>query len=376
MKRYVFAVLSCISIAVNGTTVLKKAYFHQGGRQDGIIQRRPHIELANLVFYFERAPRIESSIVQKNGKTTQQLFLPDVVVAPDSMKALEAIQKQAEQQPFFIAFHQINDSSRKGLQITLEYSTQRVGVKYDHFNSIGLQKGVAFRFYNKALISKMNQIGTDIITTACVAPRVFIDCGHGGIDRGAVSNGIREKDICLDVGMSVSDLLNKQGITVALSRNCDEFVPLDTRTTHANQSYADLFVSIHANSASSVTAHGIETFFFDADLLKDGECFFPNIYIKKHARDQQLIKQARSNQLARVIHTSLIAAVRDRYCVVDRSIKPAMSQVLLGTQMPSILIEVGFITHPDEARFLAQKEYQETIARGISAGVMHYLGRA
>jgi len=376
MKRYLIGVL-CLVPAVllaQRPNALKKAYFHRGAHNEIHTKGHQHIELGTLAFYFDQTPRIESSIVKKKGETLQLLFLPDVTVTPELTQALTAIRNQSESHPFTIRFTEKNDSSRKGLEITLLYPTDTVGVKYDHFNSIGLQKGVALRLYNKRLINQINQIGKHIITTASLAPRVFIDCGHGGADCGAVSNAVREKDISLGVGLCVADILKEQGLSVALSRIEDEFVPLDMRTSLANSSNADLFVSIHANSASNQAANGIETFFFDADLLKEGECFFSSLCERKHARDQQVVKRLKSNKLATQIHDALIKAVRCEHSVVDRTIKPALSQVLLGTHMPSVLVEVGFITHVQEAQLLAQKAYQEKVARGIAAGIMQYLG--
>ena len=378
MKRYLFAALCCMPLALiaQRANVLKKAYFHQGAHQDAQAKGRPQIELGTIALYFDHTPRIESSIVQKKGETLQLLFLPNVAVTPELMQALAVIRSQAENQPFSVKFAVKNDASRKGLEIALTYPTDAVGVKYDHFNSIGLQKGIALRFYNKSLISKINQIGKHIITTAALAPRVFIDCGHGGADCGAIGNAVKEKDVSLNVGLSIADLLKEQGLSVALSRITDEFVPLDARTTLANHSNADLFVSIHANSAPNTAANGIETFFFDADLLKEGECFFSTLCERKQAKDQQQIKQMKSNQLAHHVHSALISTVQGAHSVIDRTIKPAISQVLLGTQMPSVLVEVGFVTNLQEAVLLSQKAYQEKIAHGIAAGIMHYLGRA
>lgn len=378
MKRYILGVLCFLpsGLLAEKPNVLKKAYFHQGAHQGIHTKSHAHIELGNVVFYFEQKPRIESSVVQKRGETLHMLFLPNVTVSNELNRALETIRNQTENHPFSMRFAVKESPTRKGLEITMVYPTDKVGVKYDHFNSIGLQKGITLQLYNKELIHQINQLGKHIITTASLSPRIFIDCGHGGADCGAVSHSIREKDVSLEIGLGIANTLRENGLLVSLSREKDEFVPLDGRTTLANNAGADLFVSIHANSAANSLASGVETFFLNADLLQEGDCFLKNIFERKHTKDQQAQKCAKSNRLAVHVHDALLKTVRSEHAVIDRKVKSAVSQVLLGAQMPSILVEVGFITHPQEAQLLSEKRYQEKVASGIAIGIMQYLGRA
>lgn len=378
MKRYLLGVLCMMPSLLfsQKPNPLKKAYFHQGAHQGIHTKAHQHIELGNVVFYFEQTPRIESSVVQKKGETLHMLFLPHVSVSQDLVQVLEEIHNQTDNHPFTVQFAVKDSQARKGLEITMVYPTNTVGVKYDHFNSIGLQKGVRLQLFNKALINQINQLGKHIITTASLAPRVFIDCGHGGTDCGAVCNDVKEKDVSLEVGLTLADALKNNGLLVTLSRDHDEFVSLDARTTLANNSHADLFVSIHANGAANSAANGIETFFLNADLLQEGECFLLSLFERKHTRDQQTLKCAKSNRLAVSVHDALLKTVCSEHVIVDRRVKAAVSQVLLGTQMPSVLVEVGFVTHPREAQLLSEKSYQEKVARGIATGIMQYLGRA
>ena len=372
------ALLLCsMSLVAEHQNALKKVYFHRGAHQGIHTKSHPHIELANVVFYFEEKPRIESSVVQKKSETLHRLFLPNVVVSPELHVALQAVHDQAKEYPFDVQFVAKSSPTEKGLEITLTYPTDTVGVKYDYFNSIGLQKGLTLQLVNKELIQRINHLGRQIITTASLdTPRVFIDCGHGGTDSGAACHSVKEKDVSLEVGLTVADTLRANGILVQLSRERDEFVSLDMRTTLANQSNADLFVSIHANSALNSAAHGIETYFFTTDLLDEGDCFLSTLWDRNKLKKELAQKCALSNRLASCVHGAVLKTVQSEHSVVDRRVKPAVSQVLLGAQMPAVLVEVGFVTHAYESQLLSQKTYQERLASGITTGIMQYLGRA
>ncbi len=354
---------------------LRKVFFHQGATSDKKESQAPsHIELGNLVFYFEHEPHIESSVVAKGDRTLQRLFLPNVSVSNELKESLQQIHKTTKELSYTMQLN-AKEHPRKGLEITFIYPTDKVGVKYNHFQSIGLQKGLAFQFYNKEVIHRINQLGKSIITTASLAPpHVFIDCGHGGTDYGAVAHSIREKDISLEVGLKIADQLRTYGIMVGLSRETDVTIALDQRTSLANKQEADLFVSIHANATTSKIHSGIETYFFNPTLLKSGDCFVLNSFEQEQAGNILHEKSNKSNRLAVCVHDALLKKIRSQYAVKDRRIKSAVSQVLFGTQMPAILVEVGFVTHPQEAKLLSQKSYQQQIACGIASGILHYLG--
>ena len=388
MKRYILLMISLcffsgtlsyalVSSMGKKSIVLRKVFFHQGATSD---KKEPlsshHIELGNLVFYFEYEPHVESSVVAKGNRTLQRLFLPNVFVSNELKESLQQIHKITKELSYTMQLN-AQEHPRKGLEITFIYPTDKVGVKYNHFQSIGLQKGLSFQFYNKEVIYRIKQLGKSIITTAALTPPyVFIDCGHGGRDEGAVAHSIREKDISLTVGLKVADQLRTYGIRVGLSRETDVTVALDQRTSLANKQEADLFVSIHANATTSKAHSGIETYFFNPSLLKNGDCFVLNSFEQEQAGNLLHEKCSKSNRLALCVHDALLKEIRSQYAVNDRHIKSAVSQVLLGTQMPSILVEVGFVTHPQEAKLLSQKSYQQQIACGIVTGILHYIGHA
>ncbi len=365
--------LSSSVYAQQGIT-LEKVYFHQGAAQN-----EKKLGVGTMLLYFSQKPRVESSVVTKNKRTLQVLFFPNVTVSKELESTLETLQERTKNQSYSIRSSVKASPTRKGLEIALMYPTQAVGVKYDHFQTMKLQKGVEIQLYNKKMVQAIKRVGKNIITTASVSPaRVIVDCGHGGSDCGAVSHSLQEKNLTLAIGRDVAQQLRSQGVQVALSRDADIAVPLDIRTSAANSQNADLFVSIHANATTNPIAHGIETYFFDPSLFTHtgGDSSPINTFVQECNKTSRAEKSKKSNVLASCIHDTLLKTVRSTYMVKDRQIKLGEYQVLLGTQMPSVLVEVGFITHPQEARLLSLKPYQQKIASGIASGIMHYLKRA
>lgn len=173
--------------------------------------------------------------------------------------------------------------------------------------------------------------------------KVFVDPGHGGGDPGAVGvGGLREKDVNLAVGLKVLMKLKAKGIDVVMSRDTDKFLELSQISSAANTSGSDVFVSIHANSASP-SASGIETYYYPGKTA--------------------------SGKLASNVQTNLIKSTGAK----DRSAKTADFHVVRETNMPSILVETGFVTNPSEAALLKTNSYQELLAQGIVNGVEQYL---
>ena len=174
--------------------------------------------------------------------------------------------------------------------------------------------------------------------------RIVLDAGHGGSDSGAVSNGVREKDIILPVTLKLEEILKNKGYDIVMTRRDDVFISLTDRYRIANDAGADVFVSIHANSFSGSSANGIET------LHNNGE----------------------SKELSQCIQTELIKATN----ATDRKIKyrPNLA-VLRGTNMPATLVELGFITNPSEVNQLLSDSYQNILAEAIAKGVENYLNQ-
>ncbi len=180
--------------------------------------------------------------------------------------------------------------------------------------------------------------GGDILPPVPGGRKVFIDPGHGGSDPGATGNGLNEKDVVLEISKKVGNILTQNGVTVECSRTNDTAISLDGRAQHANNWGASLFVSIHANSASSSAATGTE-------------CF---TYPTADAQNKQL-----SANIAR--------AIANKFGIANRGHKEADFAVLRLTNMPAILVETAFINNTSDANLLKnrQGDFAQVIADEI-----------
>ena len=217
--------------------------------------------------------------------------------------------------------------------------------------------------------------------------RIVIDPGHGGKDYGAPGflKGVHEKDIVLKVAKRLAKKIRKElGCEVILTRNTDRYLTLEERTAIANTQNADLFVSIHANAAKDRRAHGIMTFILN--LATDDESILvaarENATSTKNISDLQTIlselmqnaKINESSRLATRVQYSISKHLKKHYSrIKDKGVKQAPFYVLLGAQMPSILIETSFISNSRECRRLTNSDYQEKMAEGILQGIQAYI---
>jgi N-acetylmuramoyl-L-alanine amidase len=172
---------------------------------------------------------------------------------------------------------------------------------------------------------------------------VCIDPGHGGSDPGAVGKvpfRLQEKDVTLAVSLFLHDELLQLGHTVILTRKQDRTLSLSARAAFANRFNADLFVSIHANAAASVTPEGMEVFHFPGS-----------------ARGQFMA--------SRILDRMLEAFPGHK----NRGVKEANFAVLRLSRMPAVLVELEFLTHPEQLRFLADEANQRRLANAIAGGI-------
>ena len=195
-----------------------------------------------------------------------------------------------------------------------------------------------------------------------------MDFGHGCRDAGYSNSTVKEKEINFAVGMKLAQMLKQKGHDVCLIRDKDEYLSLDKRTERAFKcGSADALVSLHANSASLEKVHGIETFCHTSKLFNSNM----NHGIAHLAYDTAV--HQKSNLLAAAVHGNVLSmALTYKKDLVDRKVKHKVSQVLLGSDMPSILIELGFLTNTKEAQMLKSSAYQKTLAHGISKGLDAY----
>ncbi len=219
---------------------------------------------------------------------------------------------------------------------------------------------------------------------------IVIDAGHGGKDPGAVGpRKIYEKNIVLNITRYLKNDLVKKGFKVYLTRSSDRFVKLPNRTKYANKKNADMFISIHANAVAKKRAdqaHGIETYFLSparserakrvAALENKGD--MSNMGWSSKNSLLTILNQSKitaSNKMAIDIQKHMLFSLRNKYgkkAIFDGGVREGPFWVLVGAQMPSVLIEVGYISHPSEGRRISTKTYQKIIAQGISDGVESY----
>ena len=176
--------------------------------------------------------------------------------------------------------------------------------------------------------------------------KVVIDPGHGGPDPGAVGiNGLRETDVVLDVSLQVAQLLQAKGVQVLMTRTSEVDVDLPPRVALANNSRADLFLSIHANalSLSRPDVNGIETFYF---------------------------QEGPSKRLAEAVQIQML---RVSPGTPDRGARPGRFFVIRRTVMPAALVEMGFVTGQLDAPRLADPAFRRRMAVAIATGLLNYL---
>ncbi|MBS3819975.1 N-acetylmuramoyl-L-alanine amidase [bacterium] len=216
--------------------------------------------------------------------------------------------------------------------------------------------------------------------------RVVIDPGHGGKDPGCIGRrGVQEKEVVLDVCRRLKELLaSQQGLDAVLTRESDIFIPLENRTVIANQKKADLFISVHANAFPNRNRCGVQSFYLnfsqDPAVIKtaarENATSTKNIgemmgIIKKIAQNSKIVE---SKDLAEKIQNNLVQCLSQKYNTVkDLGVKGGPYWVLIGGQMPSILVEISHLSNPMEEERLNTKAYRQQIAQGIFQGILKYI---
>lgn len=226
----------------------------------------------------------------------------------------------------------------------------------------------------------------DVATKSKGTLRIVVDAGHGGKDPGAIGpNKLYEKDVVLKLAKKLATLLRSRlKCEVLMTRDRDVYIPLRQRTAYANEVEADLFISIHANASTNKKIFGIETFYlnFSKNDKAVAVAARENGMSIKEMGDLELIlfdmmanaKINESSRLATEIQTSLISTLSRRYSnVKDMGVRQGPFHVLLGATMPSVLVEIAFISNKMEAKRLNSSVYRERAAQGIVSGVERYL---
>jgi N-acetylmuramoyl-L-alanine amidase len=219
-------------------------------------------------------------------------------------------------------------------------------------------------------------------------PLIVVDAGHGGKDQGAKSaKGVHEKDVNLTISRHVKAILvNRFKYRVIMTRQNDTFIPLKKRSEIANNRNADLFVSIHANAAKRKSAHGVETYFLgfsnnDRALATAARENGELVHSVKDDKVQEILaslitttKINDSSRLAGTVQENLFRSSRKKFRgLKNLGVKEGPFYVLHGADMPSILVEVGFLTNPKEAHMLTKPNYLYRLASSIAEGIHKYL---
>lgn len=223
---------------------------------------------------------------------------------------------------------------------------------------------------------------------------IVLDPGHGGFESGAAGpSGLLEKDVALALATRLKSVLQQdRTVSVVLTRDDDRHLPLDERTAIANHNRADLFISIHLTASRRRDAYGAETYFLSAEATddearmlaglenrssdlddEDGEAAMPadakkrglDLVLWDLAQNQYL---AESSALAEAVQREMNALAGIR----DRGVRQAPFHVLMGATMPAILVEVGFISNPDEERLLMQSNFQDRIVEALARAVREF----
>lgn len=222
---------------------------------------------------------------------------------------------------------------------------------------------------------------------------IVIDPGHGGKDAGAVgAKGYYEKDVVLNIAKYTQRYLQNKGFKVYLTRASDKYVKLSHRTHYANEKKADIFISIHANAARKNRvndAHGIETYFLSparserakrvAALENKGD--MDNMGWSSKNSLLTILNRSKivaSNKMAIDIQRNMLYNLRNQYGeneIKDGGVREGPFWVLVGAQMPAVLVEVGYISHPSEKQRMKTKTYQRIIAKGIADGIESYFSK-
>lgn len=214
---------------------------------------------------------------------------------------------------------------------------------------------------------------------------IVIDPGHGGKDPGAVYNGLKEKDIVLEISKYLYEYLKADSdLNIHLTRDRDIFIPLEERTAIANKLKADIFVSIHANAAKNKAATGLETFVFNVtnDRAALEVAALENQATTKSISDLQGIlkdilkysKLEESVSLAGSVQSCLVKSV-NATSKQNLGVKQAPFYVLVGATMPAILVETGFLSNNGDASKLKSSAYRKKVAKGIYDGIKEYISK-
>jgi N-acetylmuramoyl-L-alanine amidase len=198
--------------------------------------------------------------------------------------------------------------------------------------------------------------------------RIIIDAGHGGKDGGAKNDAYRlqEKDLTLDVSRRLKSMLERRGYEVVMTRDSDDFIPLERRPQIANRAKGDLFISIHFNAASRTTAEGYETFALTPQYQASSKYSEPG---RGDSRRYDGNDQDPWNTLLGYhVQRSLVQTMGG----TDRGLKRARFLVLKHLDCPGVLLELGFVSNPETAHKVRASSFRQSLAQSLYDGIIQY----
>jgi N-acetylmuramoyl-L-alanine amidase len=310
-----------------------------------------------------RAPR--AALSRAGGKKSSDTGKNTTVTDPKTLKSITPVPTEPAVQPY--------SSAKPADQATATKAAQPTA-------PIGKRKPKDSRTAGQASTPTLaQQLGLGV-------GRIVLDPGHGGKDSGAISlSGLREKDVVLNIAKMLKLALERETrCQVMLTRTTDRYLTLAERTAFANAKKADVFISIHANAAENRSLGGVETYFLNlaSDPQAARVAALENASAKKQMSDLQSIlkdlmlksKTSESSRLAQDVQNRIVTRLRERYKDTrDLGVKRAPFLVLVGAEMPAILVETAFLSNEQEELRLADTTFQDTLSRGIAAGVATYI---
>ena len=249
-------------------------------------------------------------------------------------------------------------------------------------NNVELYYGANKKSKKKIKIQKSYEQFTKSLASSKI---IVIDAGHGGKDAGAIGSRTKyEKHVVLQIALRIGKVLQKRGYRVYYTRTKDKFIKLRERTKYANRKRADLFLSIHANASRKKSFHGVETFFLsparskrsknvaaleNKSDIQEMDYFSKQTFLNVFNRE----KIISANKLALDVQQGMLNRLKSKYRGIrDGGVREAPFWVLVGAQMPAILIETGYISNATERKRIFNSHYQNLIAHGIADGIDSY----
>jgi N-acetylmuramoyl-L-alanine amidase len=353
---------------------ITNGYHHEGAMSD------------KLVFYFTQRPICnyipapgatssgDSVPMDANGVVELEFFLPITEIANKETQSFITQLNTTNNDLYRVKFE--SDKQRNGLKCHVAFRPVEIGFHQESFEAIGGQPALAFSFFKRDAMKNLNKKMRPLLRSTQLKKkaRIAIDCGHGDKDPGFVTGTVKEKNINLQIGLKTAGLLKKNGYNVFLTRDNDTYLRLDTRTTQTNlEPDVDLFVSIHANATDHKHISGVETFCVQPSLFKQEFAMMDSQVSGSIAVHEKKL-HAQSRKLAMAIQEGVLHKARKHNKqVVDRKVKFKPAQVLMGTEVPSVLVELGFLSHAKEGRLLQLDDYQKSLAQGIFNGIEKFL---